>query len=229
MTLWSIVKDFFPKSKIDGIFDKYFLDIVGYILKGTVMDEKTLVQSYITKIRSIFRNDSGSWNLNVQTMQSFLLHSVLLNIGILEGGNQMSNDEILESMDLTKNVAKNVKAFLDEHTNAINTAEKKGIFLQGVLTRFLLAVQYSNLRSSPFREKLFGLRLDERKIKKLFPQIIEKLREYKISYSWLEELISKYLLLCDDQGWSLTNNEISYYFALGLTLGQTFKEKSKEE
>ena len=74
------------------------------------------------------------------------------------------------------------------------------------------------------------MKLDEGKIKELLPEITEKLREYKAGYyHWLEELISKYLLMADNNCWHLSKDEISYYFALGLNLGGIFKVKEKEK
>ncbi len=228
LTIWSMVREFYPSSKIEGIYDKYFIDIVGDILKGKTINERLLVKSFVFRIRSIFRKREN-WNLNDITLQSLLLLSILKKIELIKGEKNMEYDKILDNMDSKNERARKVKEFLIEHKNSLNSSEKKALFLQGVLTRFLLAIQYQNLRSEPFREKLYGMQLDKRKIKKLFPQTIEKLREYKVSYKWLEEAIANYLLLSDNKGWSITNNEISYYFNLGLTLGQTFKSKKKEE
>jgi len=122
-----------------------------------------------------------------------------------------------------------IENFFKDYANAFDTPDKKATFLAGVLTRFLLDVQYANRQSTPFRAKLYGLKLDEQRIKKLFPEIIEKLREYRIVYPWLEESVSKYLVETEENGWNLLKDEISYYFALGLNLGGIFKEKGGEE
>jgi CRISPR-associated protein Csh1 len=92
-----------------------------------------------------------------------------------------------------------------------------------VLTNFLLGLQYAKRGSTPFRTKLHGLKLNERKVKRLLPEIIEKLRAYDVAYPELEELISKYFVEADENGWKISDDEISYYFALGLNLGKFFK------
>lgn len=119
----------------------------------------------------------------------------------------------------------NVKKFLEDYREAFDKPDKKAVFLEGVLAKFLSDVQYASRGSTPFRAKLHGLKLDEIKIKKMLPEIVEKLREYERGYYWLEELVSKYLIEADNSGWSLSKDEISYYFALGFTLGRIFKEK----
>ena len=95
--------------------------------------------------------------------------------------------------------------------------------MEGVLVSFLLDVQFAKRSDTPFRKKLHGLKLNKRLIKRLFPEIIEKLRQYDAGYSWLESLISKYLLEADENGWIISDDEISYYFALGLNFGRVFK------
>lgn len=129
-----------------------------------------------------------------------------------------------ENEEVTKNTrAKEIERFLTEHGNAFDTPDKKAAFLEGVLTQFLLDVQYASRQSTPFRSKLYGLKLDEKRLKRLFPKITEKFREYRRVYPWLEKATSKYLIKAEEHGWSLSKDEISYYFALGLNLGRIFK------
>lgn len=129
-----------------------------------------------------------------------------------------------ESEKVTKNTrAKVIERFLADYRNAFDTPDKKAAFLEGVLTQFLLDVQYAIRQSTPFRSKLYGLKLNEKRLKRLLPKIIEKFREYRIVYPWLEEAISRYLIKAEEHGWSLSKDEISYYFALGLNLGRVFK------
>jgi CRISPR-associated protein Cas8b/Csh1 subtype I-B len=89
-------------------------------------------------------------------------------------------------------------------------------------------VQYANRQSSPFSDKLYGLRIDERRAKKLFPEIIEKLREYKMAYPSLEAATSKALLEAENKGWNLAADEVSYFFTLGMILAPIFKKKAGE-
>ena len=74
-----------------------------------------------------------------------------------------------------------------------------------------------NIGSSPFVNKLWGLSLDQKKIKKLYPMVLNKLREYDKAVPDLEENISLNLLN-SEKNWKLTRDETSYYFVLGYTL-----------
>lgn len=231
ITIWSLVREFYPSSKKDGIYDKYFIDIVGDILNGTKINEKFLIKSFSDKFHLTFNKGKGelNWELAFNSLQALLLHAFLGKNTLLSGETIMVEDTIIKNEKLTAEYMKRIKDFFDEHAKALNTYEKKATFLQGVLTRFLVAIQYRNLNSSPFLSKLYGLQLDRRKLTKLLPQVVAKLTEYNIHYPELEELIAKYYLAIDDTQWNLTADETSYYFTLGLTLGQTFKGNSKEE
>ena len=124
--------------------------------------------------------------------------------------------------------SKNIEEFLSKYGKAFDTLDKKAVFLVGILAKFLLDKQYAERKSTPFTSKFHGLKLDVIKIKKLFNEIIEKLREYRVGYPWLEELIAKYLVEADNKGWNLSRDEISYYFTLGLNLGGIFKLKESK-
>jgi CRISPR-associated protein Csh1 len=72
--------------------------------------------------------------------------------------------------------------------------------------------------------------MDQNLIKKLFPEIVNKLEEYgKNYYSQLEEIISEHFVQSGDK-WTLSNDEISFHFTLGMNLSKNFKsEKENKE
>jgi CRISPR-associated protein Csh1 len=73
------------------------------------------------------------------------------------------------------------------------------------------------------------LKLDEKRVKRLFPEIIEKLREYDVAYTSMENLAAKAFVAAENHGWRLTNDELSYFFTLGMTLAPIFKSKGGGE
>ena len=97
------------------------------------------------------------------------------------------------------------------------------------MTRNLIIKQYNKLDSTPFYNKLWGLSLDQKKIKKLYPILINKLHEYDIHYfNSIEEEISKNLVLSENN-WKLSADETSYYFVLGYTLFKLLNKNEKED
>jgi len=226
--LKGIIRTFYPASDNTGKHDKEFLDILGNILSHTKFSKDYLVKAFIREIRSRHVNEYD-WSEKVLVLKSLYLYEFLSELNLLKGVRDMKEEKKLEVKKSDK-YRKKMGEFFEEFSKALNTNAKKAVFLEGVLTRFLLDIQSGKRNSTPFRTKLRGLRLDEMKVKNLFPEITEKLRQYDAPYySWLEEMISEHFIAADNDGWKINKNEISYYFALGLNLGRTFKIKEEEK
>ncbi|NKQ38924.1 MAG: hypothetical protein HF967_05545 [Methanosarcinales archaeon] len=129
--------------------------------------------------------------------------------------------------DSIKAMDEKINKFFNEFEDSFDSNAKKAVFLEGVLTQYLLNIQYQERGAAPFRIKLKGLNLDERQIKKLLPEIQNKLEEYgKNYYKSLESIISKYFV-ASGTNWNMSNNEISFYFTLGMNLSYLFKTKKE--
>ena len=119
--------------------------------------------------------------------------------------------------------------FFDEHKDFFNSSAKKSIFMLGVLTQFLLNIQYVDKKgATPFRNRLNGLKLNKEIIQRIFTEVIEKLEEYdKNYYKELEREIAGLLV----QGGleKLSNDEISFFFTLGMALNQEFKDHDEDK
>jgi len=97
------------------------------------------------------------------------------------------------------------------------------------LTESLLNTQRTERKvdrgSEPFRSKLRGLKLDEQLVKRLLPEIQNKLEEYgKNYYPKLEEQISKYMIVAGND-WKISKDEISFYYVLGMDLSYSVMAK----
>ena len=137
--------------------------------------------------------------------------------------------------DNTTDMVKHAELFFGEFSDFFNNDAKKAIFMEGALAQLLLNIQRlpevmnAQPGKEPFRSKLQGLKLDEKVIKGLLPAIQNKLEEYgKNYYKDLESVISEYMIQAGD-GWSMSKDEISFYFVLGMNLSDKFKYKKKEE
>ncbi|MCJ7631185.1 TIGR02556 family CRISPR-associated protein [Candidatus Bathyarchaeota archaeon] len=225
VTIGGLVRSFFPRSKIEGIQDKYFLDVVGDILAQRRIRSRFLIDAFMKTIESSFRKNTGSddWKMKVAVLQSFALILLLHKLMIAD-----ESEEELPKKEAEKKDERFTNYF-KEYSEAFNTPEKKAVFLEGLLAKNLLDVQYANRKSTPFREKLYGLKLDEGRVRKLFPDIIEKLREYKVAYTTLEQETAKAFVEAEQMGWKLSNDEISYFFSLGMVIAPVFKIKSVED
>lgn len=226
LTFAGFIKSFFPSSKETGIYEKYFLDIVSDILSERRINQDFLINSFVREIRNRHINDKN-WEEKLLSVKSLLLLMFLDRLILLKSDDkQLSYGSLLLDDFMKEEKIQRIKKFFDEYDNAFNTPSKRGVFLEGVLCNFLLAIQYTKRGSDPFKSKLYGLELDENKIKKLLPMIKEKLWEYDANYyNWLEELISRYFIEAEKTGFDMSKDEISYYFALGLNVGRIFKDE----
>jgi CRISPR-associated protein Csh1 len=230
-----------PRPNRDGAGNKAFfnkaMDMTAKILKGKEVEEKGLVRSFSEEELSRFRNNDFYQQYAIRTFffLEFLRENDLLDS---KGKNTMkSYEQIVEDLDTGEN--ENLKEFFSDHSEAFDTPEKKAVFLEGVLAQNLMDKQRMMRETDepPFRKKLANLRLNSNKVKQLFPEISQTLDiynskaepQYRNSYSDLRETIGHYLLLSDQNNWSISDDEISYFFTLGMSLNQVFKNNNNGE
>lgn len=216
MNMLDMTREFFPEN---------FVDIVGDILGARRIEENYLIRAFIRRIRKKFV-ENKNWSARLLTLKSiyflvFMAHMDLINLRMRSERKPAKEVFVMEKKE---EKSERVESFFEDFSEALDTSDKKAVFLEGVLTSLLMNVQYAEKKSTPFRSKLHGLKLNQRKVKKLLPEIMEKLVSYEaFQYKWLETLVSKFFVEADQNGWSLSDDEISYYFALGLNLGSLFK------
>jgi CRISPR-associated protein Csh1 len=230
------LRTFFPSRSYEGgAYDKYFLEITNKIFTARPVDYDFIMRVMMQRIRDDFaqpNNWFGSTNekLKISSSKGLMLLVYLNKLGILQTGR---SSEVIKmkgkNLDISEEgLCKKVNEFLDEFSDFFDHDAKKAIFLEGVLTQYLLEIQYVERKGTPFRVKLKGLKLDEKQIKKLLPEIQNKLEEYgKNYYRELESIISQYFVSAGS-GWKLTNDEISFYFVQGMNLSKLFKKEKQE-
>jgi len=111
-------------------------------------------------------------------------------------------------------------SIFSRYGKSFSSPAKRGIFLLGALTQLLLNTQWTKRNAKPFMKKLKGLKMDEKNIKALLPEVQNKLEEYD-SFDKGKRLIasevSKYLIEAGE-GWKMSVDEINFYFACGMNL-----------
>jgi CRISPR-associated protein Csh1 len=232
---FSVLHTFFLRPSDNRTYDKYFLDSVNKIFTNKQLDYDFLMSFIMQKIRDDFINDNPT---KISTLKAFMLLNYLNNLGVIKltevarmDNKSDLNQRIFEEIASEEEgeINQKVDSFLNEFGEFFNSDAKKAIFLEGVLTQKLLNIQYRERNATPFRIKLKGLNLDEKQVKKLLPEIQNKLEEYgKNYYRSLESIISKYFVSAGN-GWKMSNDETSFYFVLGMNLYHIFKTKEKEE
>lgn len=220
---FGVLRTFFPRISTNRTFDKYFLNLVNNIFIDKPIKYDFLLNYIILKIRDDFLN---GYPTKTNNLKGFMLLNFLYRLGVLnfkEGIRTMGNRILPEEIGGERK--EKIEVFFQKFPDFFNSDIKKAIFLEGVLAQFLLNIQYRERKSNPFRVKLKGLKLDEKQVRKLLPEIQNKLEEYgKNYYRDLEALISFYLV-SSGSSWNVTNDEISFYFVLGMNLSELFKKE----
>lgn len=196
------LRDFF-----NSYSKKTYVDLVVDVLSQKRLDYNFLLNYFMKKIQSNWKNIE-EYALKINVLKALMLIILFNRINLFKGENIMNFENEFE-----------IEEFL-------NSPSKKASFYMGVLTKKLMNIQYSELKSTPFYNKLYGLNLDYKKLKKIYPQIINKLREYNVADPSLEEKISINLAEAEKDP-ELKKDEISYYFTLGFTLYNLFKNANK--
>ena len=228
---FGILRTFFPKISNNRTYNKYFLDITNKIFTNKKIDYDFLMTFIMQKIRGEFVN---GYQTKISTLKGFMLFNYLNKLKLVnfDEGRKMDENN-LEAFKIgtsreANDLDQKIDSFFSEFADFFKSDLKKAIFLEGVLTQFLLNIQYRERNATPFRVKLKGLKLDEKQIKKLLPEIQNKLEEYgKNYYRNLESIISKYFVSAGNE-WNMSTDEISYYFVLGMNLSYLFKKEKQD-
>lgn len=215
------VRKFFLKSdekKRNNDLDKYFLDVVDKVFRGTVVDFSFLTGFYMTKIREDFANYDSPGKERYyfhSSIKSALMSTIFFhNLGLI----------IFEEM---KNMEESkFESVFKKYGTTFATPVRRGLFLSGALTQMLLSKQGKERGAKPFMKKLKGLRMDERDIKALLPEVQNKFEEYD-SFGKGKKLVAKeaykYLFTAGDN-WKLSVDEINFFFVGGMNLVEDIKD-----
>lgn len=211
---FGIIKDYFSKKvKTDFVYQPYFFKILETVFQGGYLNEQLILKAFMTKIRSDFKNmgEVGEFTYQNQAKYTFVLYQYFLHLGLFKNKNNMEKQT-------EQSVPLNAENFIIAHPNFFDDDYKKGIFLLGNLSAYLMGKQYKKLKSTPFMKQLNSLNIDEKTIKNIFPKLINKLREYDAALPELEQQIAQ-ALVSDNK---LSKTDISYTFTLGMVMQREF-------
>jgi CRISPR-associated protein Csh1 len=198
------MEDLCNKNKDELVF------FISSILWKKRISNAYLHSIFMQKLRQDFYEDDR--RLRENTLKSFAILRFLEKI-FIEDNYILNSDYSMSNEDL------GFEKFFKEHN--ITDSWKKATFAVGVLVRYVLNIQKEKRSSEPFKSKLRGLMIDDEYLKKLFKESINKIFEYDCEYKTLQEIVGKYLTESEGK-FPNDIDEISYYFTLGLTLGNTF-------
>jgi len=230
---FGVLRRFFPSESKNRTFDKIFLEIVDKIFVGDQISYYLLMDFIMNKVSEAFIK---GYPTNITTLNGFLLLHFIEKLNLFkankaemknmnERGSEVLRIEELESLPLEQRIER----FFEANKAFFNSDAKKATFLEGALTQMLLNIQWMDKKATPFRSKLHGLKMNEALIKRLLPEIQNKLEEYeKNYYRDLESLIANHFVLAG-VNWKEVDDELSFYFVLGMDMHKLFRNAKEEE
>jgi len=230
---FGVLRRFFPSESKNRTFDKTFLEIVDKIFVGEIINYNLIMDFIMRRAREAFIE---GYPTNIATMNGFLLLHYLKQLNLfgepksvvknMSGdGTGVLRKEELEGLPLEQRIER----FFEANRAFFNTEAKKATFLEGVLAQKLLNIQWMDKKATPFRTKLHSLKLNEELIKRLLPDIQNKLEEYeKNYYRDLEAVIANHFVL-SGTNWKEADDELSFYFVLGMDMHKLFKNAKEAE
>lgn len=220
--LGGMLRTFFPRETAIGTYDKYFLDITADILSQESINKDLLIRAFVKRIRQAHKNNP--WREKLFSLKSLYLLEFLNKLKLMNNRENGMNEEDVKAL-------KKAEDLFEENAHTFDKIEKRAAFLEGVVTNRLLAIQSMRRGSTPFRKKLRGLRLDVETLRRIWTDLDNKFAAYdrELAYKDLRKKTAEYLIKAEENGWDLSKNEISYYFALGLNLGWVFKSENENK
>ena len=229
---FGVLRRFFPQESKNRTFDKIFLEIVNKIFVGDKIDYYLIMDFIMRRVREAFIK---GYSTNIATLNGFLLLQYLKELDLLrnyrEGMKEMDEQVGLKSIENLEglSIEQKVERYFEANKRFFTSDAKKATFLEGVLAQKLLNIQWMDKKATPFRAKLHGLKMNQRLIKILLPEIQNKLEEYgKNYYRDLESIIAQHFISAGEK-WAETDDELSFYFVLGMDMQKLFKNDKENE
>ena len=210
--------------------NRYFLEVVDIILSDKRIDYKFII-SHITKhIIDKFNEEEGRYFYH-ESIKSygFLMYLRLLNVLFKENGQVKNMEKFYWDIKDYNTREELFESFFNENMDFFSSPDKKAIFMVGLLAQKLLNIQMIKEQRTPFVNRLKGLKLGKKDIKRLLPEIQNKFIEYDAQYyKDILALASNYLINAGEK-WTVSELDIPFYFSMGMNLERHIKLSNKEE
>ena len=114
--------------------------------------------------------------------------------------------------------------FMAEHQDFFDRPEKKVAFLTGCYVDTVCYIQRKpeHLGNDPFFRKVRGLKMDQKRLQKIYPEARDKLHQYDslgLVVTTLDPQLAQAWIDCGDR-WDLSDDEGTFAFTLGVSLAR---------
>ena len=221
-------------------YNRYFLEAIDAIIGGKPLKYQFLLHFIMEYITECFDNeqkegrDKRRDSCRFATLKSYALLIYLKSLGVFENTIQKGGLNKMEQRVWEKeNYNSQTEMFEDffiKNFGFFDLPSKKGLFMVGFLAAKLLNWQALKENGrKPLIPKLKGLKLNKMEIKRLLPEIQNKLIEYDVDYYHEAQTLAATYLVEAGENWGINDLDVPFYFSLGLNMASLFKLGNKKE
>lgn len=217
---------------LKGFFEDDFLDLIKSVFDSKPLSREMVFTKFMYILRSNYtRQQAGEyaeptgWTI----LKAHMTLRYFLNLNLLT----FQKYEFMDTFEPTENKSSKFKynefkAYINQNPDFFDDDLKVGVFGLGMLVKYTMNIQYSNIKGTPFEKKLKGYDLSLMDLNKIYLEALDKLRQYGASgvYPELREQILPKFILNKHNPKKISKNELSLYFVAGLEWANQFKEKS---
>jgi len=242
------------ESKRGSTIDKKYLSTIDSLLKDIPLDYDVLIKDIASSCQEIVKEsylsdnnlkkiakkitniDKGNNDVEFGNSYELIINAYLKYLVLLKRLNLIQKWRVSKMIDKTgleEEISDNksrlsiLNSIFNAYSDFFDQPIIRAVFVLGILTKLLMNIQYRNLNATPFFNRLNGLKLNKRIIIKLVSEVKGKLSEYSVAYVDLEEEMAKYFLEAG-RDWLVSDDELSFFFALGMNNASKFKSETKE-
>lgn len=201
----------FTGSRPDKQSRKQFLAYVDAIFSGGHVAREVFFRDTVSTILNGFKREPDFASFMVR--DAWASYCFLYELGVLpslKGGVQMTQEDNAYGR------------FMAEHQDFFDRPEKKVAFLTGCYVDTVCYIQRKpeHLGNDPFFRKVRGLKMDRKRLQRIYPEARDKLHQYDslgLVVTTLDPQLAQAWIDCGDR-WELSDDEATFAFTLGLSL-----------
>lgn len=225
ITFYKIQKYFSQVIRKETIFNPFFFKLMEAVFYGQQIDERTILKAFIKQIQEEFkqRNES-SLGYIIRTKEAFALWHFFAALGLFTNKQHIMLDSTPSP--------RTYEEFVAAHSDFFDDPYKKAAFNMGCLVSILTDAQYQKLKSEPFLERLNSLSIDETELRKLFPILIDKMRQYEEINTYKFEYVQMLKVAVTEALMShteLDRTALSFAFSAGIVMQKEFIIKARRD
>lgn len=207
---FKFIRNFLSKSDKktrENDLDNLFLDITRKLFLEEKIEQKVLLPHFMRRICLAFFAGENLEQFSNVVLEAWISIAYLIEAGCIKSERSICMNTKFDEL-------------FKKYGAGLDSEVKCALFLTGALIRKVMDIQYVNIKSSPFRERLMGLKMKQADVLRVINEAEQKMHEYDCRSNESRQVIEciMQLILKSPSKWPLTVDEINFYISAGMSL-----------